>query len=46
METLTKGIINKLMHAPMSYLRSDDLHGDKATVDQVHELFKLDQMPR
>ncbi len=45
-ETLTKGIINKLMHAPMSYLRSDDLHGDKATVDQVHELFKLDQMPR
>jgi len=40
-ETLTKGVINKLLHAPMSYLRSD-AEGDKATVRQIDELFQLD----
>ena len=45
-DAMTKGIINKLLHAPMAYLRADDEAGSKATVQQVHELFKLDDMPR
>ena len=39
----TKGIINKLLHGPMSYLRSDDQDGSKATVQQINELFMLDE---
>ena len=39
-ETVTKGIINKLLHSPMSYLRSDS-KGDKATVAQIEEIFGL-----
>jgi len=39
-EVLTKGIINKLLHAPMTYLRSDDADGTKATVDQINALFQ------
>jgi len=41
-ETLTKGVINKLLHAPMTYLRSDS-KGDKATVAQIEEIFLLDK---
>ena len=40
-ETLTKGVINKLLHSPMSYLRSDS-EGDKATVGQINEIFQLE----
>jgi len=39
-DVVTKGIINKLLHGPMSYLRSDD-YGEKATVQQIEELFLL-----
>ncbi|KAL1504073.1 hypothetical protein AB1Y20_010483 [Prymnesium parvum] len=38
----TKGIINKLLHAPMAYLRSDDHDGSKATVRQILEIFQLE----
>merc|ERR1719488_438792 len=31
----TKGLINKLLHGPMTYLRSDDLDGSKASVQQI-----------
>lgn len=41
-EVATKGIINKLLHAPMSYLRSDDSDGSKASVAQIRDIFKLD----
>lgn len=40
-DVLTKGIINKLLHGPMAYLRSDDHDGGKATVQQINELFLL-----
>jgi len=39
----TKGIINKLLHGPMAYLRSDDRDGSKATVQQILELFQLER---
>jgi len=39
-DIVTKGIINKLLHKPMTYLRSDDF-GEKATVSQIEELFGL-----
>jgi glutamyl-tRNA reductase len=39
-EVLTKGILNKLLHAPMSYLRSEDPDGTKASVRQIHEIFQ------
>jgi len=42
-EVATKGIINKLLHAPMSYLRSEDTDGSKASVRQIRDVFKLDQ---
>jgi len=41
-EVVTKGIINKLLHGPMSYLRSEDADGSKASVSQIRNLFKLD----
>jgi len=44
-DIVTKGIINKLLHNPMSYLRSDDF-GEKATVSQIEELFGLVQKER
>jgi glutamyl-tRNA reductase len=37
---VTKGMNKKLLHGPMSYLRSDD-SGDKATVEQIEHLFLL-----
>ena len=40
-DIVTKGIINKLLHGPMSYLRSDDQDGTKASVQQIEELFLL-----
>merc|ERR1711871_1123930 len=40
-DVLTKGILNKLLHSPMSYLRSDDQDGSKASVQQIEELFLL-----
>jgi len=40
-EVATKGIINKLLHGPMAYLRSDDLDGSKANVQQIEALFQL-----
>jgi len=40
-DVMTKGILNKLLHGPMSYLRSDDTHGNKASVQQMEELFLL-----
>jgi len=42
-DVATKGIINKLLHGPMAYLRSDDHDGSKATVQQILELFQLEQ---
>ena len=39
-DVATKGIINKLLHGPMMYLRSDD-DGNKAEVQQIEELFML-----
>ena len=42
-DVVTKGIINKLLHGPMSYLRSDDQDGTKATVQQIEELLGLDR---
>merc|ERR1712060_132872 len=41
-EVVSKGIINKLLHGPMSYLRSEDSDGSKASVSQIRSLFKLD----
>jgi len=41
-DVATKGIINKLLHGPMAYLRSDDQDGSKATVRQIKELFQLE----
>jgi glutamyl-tRNA reductase len=38
--TMTKGMNKKLLHGPMSYLRSDD-SGDKASVEQLEKLFLL-----
>jgi len=40
-DVLTKGILNKLLHGPMSYLRSDDQDGTKADVQQIEELFGI-----
>jgi len=40
-DVLTKGILNKLLHGPMSYLRSDDQDGTKADVAQIEELFGI-----
>merc|ERR1712046_335696 len=40
-DVATKGIINKLLHGPMTYLRSDDTDGNKATVQQIESLFML-----
>jgi glutamyl-tRNA reductase len=41
-DVATKGIINKLLHGPMSYLRSDG-DGEKATVQQIEDIFLLDK---
>lgn len=41
-DILTKGILNKLLHGPMSYLRSDDKDGSKASLQQIRDIFKLD----
>jgi len=40
-DVVTKGIINKLLHGPMSYLRSDDRDGNKASVQQIEDLFMI-----
>jgi hypothetical protein len=40
-DVVTKGIINKLLHGPMSYLRSDDNDGTKASVQQIEQIFML-----
>jgi len=40
-DVVTKGIINKLLHGPMSYLRSDDNDGTKATLQQIEQIFLL-----
>ena len=45
-DVVTKGIINKLLHGPMSYLRSDDHDGTKATVQQIEQIFMLDREQR
>jgi len=42
-DVVTKGIINKLLHGPMSYLRSDDNDGTKATVQQIENIFMLNR---
>jgi len=41
-DVATKGILNKLLHGPMAYLRSDDNDGSKADVQQILELFQLE----
>merc|ERR1719506_2084844 len=41
LDVITKGINNKLMHGPMSYMRSADRGGKKATVQQIEQLFML-----
>jgi len=45
-DVVTKGIINKLLHGPMSYLRSDDQDGNKATVQQIEDIFMLNKEQR
>mmetsp|Transcript_15443 Transcript_15443/g.39826 ORF Transcript_15443/g.39826 Transcript_15443/m.39826 type:complete len:531 (-) Transcript_15443:269-1861(-) len=45
-DVVTKGIINKLLHGPMSYLRSDDNDGTKASVQQIEQIFMLDRDQR
>jgi len=42
-EVLTKGIINKLLHAPMTYLRSEDADGSKVSVEQIQQIFQTEQ---
>ena len=42
MDVATKGIINKLLHGPMSYLRSDS-DGEKATIEQIEDIFLLEK---
>lgn len=41
-DVTTKSILNKLLHGPMSYLRSDDTDGRKASLQQVHDIFNLE----
>jgi glutamyl-tRNA reductase len=38
---LTKGMLNKLLHAPMAYLRSDASENGKASLPQIQDLFQL-----
>jgi len=45
-DVVTKGIINKLLHGPMSYLRSDDMDGTKADVRQIEDLFLLNEQKK
>jgi len=45
-DVVTKGIINKLLHGPMSYLRSDDHDGTKASVQQIEQIFQLLEQKR
>ena len=45
-DVVTKGIINKLLHGPMTYLRSDDQDGTKATVQQIEDVFMLKKEQR
>lgn len=45
-DVVTKGIINKLLHGPMAYLRSDDNDGTKATVQQIEQIFQLIEKQR
>ena len=40
-EVLTKGLLNKLLHAPMAYLRADATDESKASVGQVSEILGL-----
>ena len=40
-EVLTKGMLNKLLHAPMAYLRSDASENGKASLPQIQDLFQL-----
>jgi len=42
-DVMTKQIINKLLHAPMSYLRSDDRDGTKASLTQINDVFQLEK---
>jgi glutamyl-tRNA reductase len=42
LHAFTKGISNKLLHAPVSYLRSCVRDGKKLTVQQIEQLFTLD----
>jgi len=44
-EMLTKGMLNKLLHSPMAYLRAED-DGTKATVKQIRQLFNLGEETR
>merc|ERR1711871_1539559 len=39
-DVATKGILNKLLHGPMAYLRSDDHDGTKASVQQLLDIFQ------
>ena len=36
-----KGMNKKLLHGPMSYLRSSDANGTKATVDEIEQVFHI-----
>jgi glutamyl-tRNA reductase len=40
-DVVTKGILNKLLHGPMTYLRSDDHDSTKASVEEIEQLFQL-----
>ena len=42
-ETLTRGMVNKLIHAPMVALREADDHGRDSMVHLLHRMFKLEE---
>merc|ERR1719238_466159 len=38
---VTKDIVNDLLHGPISYMRSAEVEGDRASLQQVEQLFML-----
>ena len=43
-ERLSRGIVNKLLHGPMSHLRkSESVEGKQATVNEISAMFRLEE---
>ena len=38
---MASAMVNKLLHAPMAYLRSDASENGKASLPQIQDLFQL-----